>query len=74
MKRYRINALVTISLTTYVTAESREEAIENCEAEMPQLPQLCHECSSNDGDGQWSLSGEIDGDPQIQSAELVKST
>jgi hypothetical protein len=68
MKRYRIDAIATISLTTYVTAESREEAIENCDAEMPRL---CNECSSNDGDGQWSLSGEIDGEPQIQSAELI---
>jgi hypothetical protein len=64
--RYQITAKCTISLTTYVEADSADDAVANCEAEMPRL---CYHCAANDGDGEWSLSGEIDGDPFDLQAE-----
>jgi hypothetical protein len=67
MSRYRIDGFVTVSISTYVEADSEKEAIENCEAS---LPNLCHKCASNDGDDQWSLSGELDGEPFALTAEI----
>ena len=67
LHRYCISAEVTVSIHTYVEAGSAKEAIANCSADMPHL---CHQCATNDGDGQWSLSGELDGEPRDLRAEI----
>lgn len=67
MTSYRIRAFVTVSISTYVEANSEREAIENCDAT---LTSLCNECASNDGNGEWSLSGEHDGEPFGLTAEI----
>jgi hypothetical protein len=61
MAKYVFTAQVTVSLYTEVHANSKEEALEL--AEQRGLQSLCHQCSSNGSDEQWSLTGELDGEP-----------
>lgn len=65
--RYRIKALLTISVSTDVEADSIEEAREIA-ADRP-IIDLCHQCSVGDADEQWVTSGELDGSPQISEDE-----
>ncbi len=60
MKKYRLSAQVTISLSTIVEAESEEQAIEIADGRpMCSLPS--HEHSGDSEDEVWVHSGEIDG-------------
>lgn len=62
MRRYIVNARVTISMLTHVDANSKSEAIEIAQ-ERPVMT-LCHCCGGSDGiDEQWVTSGELDGEP-----------
>ena len=62
MKTYTVSAVVTVSLFTKVNANSKQEAIEI--AESRGLQGLCHQCaSSREPHEEWSLSGELDGEP-----------
>jgi hypothetical protein len=63
MKDYDVTAAVTISLHAHVTARSKKHAIEL--AQELALPSLCHQCSGGGEytDGEWGLSGELDGEP-----------
>lgn len=68
--KYRVSALVTISVWTDVEADSEEEAKEIAE-ERP-LQGLCHQCSSarfGEGEREWRTSGELDGVPKELTAE-----
>jgi hypothetical protein len=62
MKRYRLSAQVTISVSTVVDAESPEAAIE--EAENRSMVSLCHQCAGGEEEVEWITSGELDGEPQ----------
>jgi hypothetical protein len=67
MKTYIVTGTVTVSVRTTVQARSPEEAKEK--AFENNLPTLCYQCASNDGIGEWSLSGELDGEVQIDEAQ-----
>lgn len=63
--KYRVRALVTISVWTDVEANNEEEANELAE-ERP-LQGLCHQCGSarfKEGEREWRTSGELDGTPK----------
>jgi hypothetical protein len=60
-RKYRVCADVTISVSTVVEAESKEQAIEM--AQEREMQGLCHQCSTGNDREEWSLSGEIDGEP-----------
>jgi hypothetical protein len=64
MKNYTVTACVTISLHAQVTARSKKRALEL--AQYLALPPLCHQCSGggDSEDGEWGLSGELDGEPK----------
>jgi hypothetical protein len=64
LKRYRLTAEITISVTCFVEARSVKHAREIAEAAEKQT--LCHSCSSeNDPEcPEWRAS-ELDGDPKI---------
>ncbi len=66
MKMYLVEGTVTVSVVTNVRARSKEEAKEK--ALENELPHLCYQCASNDGIGEWSLSGELDGEVQVDKA------
>ena len=65
-KVYRVNGTMTISCFVDVEAETEEEAIEL--AGNAEIMGLCHQCA-NGKDGEWSTSGELDGQPDIDGAE-----
>jgi len=63
MKTYDVSAAVTISLHAQVRARSKKHALEL--AQELTLPSLCHQCcGGGDGDTEWGLSGELDGEPK----------
>lgn len=62
MPTYRVPATVTISMFVDVQAESIQEAWDL--AERAPMMSLCHQCCRAEP-GQWSTSGEIDGEPEI---------
>ncbi len=64
---YRVSATVTISCFTDVVARGAEEAAEI--AAERQMQGLCHQCSGGDSEREWSLSGELDGEPEVVDAE-----
>jgi hypothetical protein len=59
-KRYRVAAVVTVSIFTDVVATSKEQALDL--AAERQMQDFCHQCSTSDSAEVWSLSGELDGD------------
>jgi hypothetical protein len=65
VKRYRVTADVTISVSVVVHAKSKKGAVAAAE-ELPMM-KLCHQCASNahiaDGE-EWATSGELDGTPK----------
>lgn len=61
MKEFTITAAVTVSVFTKVKANSIKEAM--AEAKTRSLQGLCHECSSGSPETEWSLTGELDGEP-----------
>jgi hypothetical protein len=68
LKRYAVTAQVTISIHTYVKAETPEEAYNIAEARP--MVGLCYQCG---GDGsvneEWCTSGELDGSPDKMRVE-----
>lgn len=66
MKRYHIVAEVTISVHIDVEASSEAEARDIADASP--MMELCHACATGH-DGEWSTSGELDGEPRIVSVE-----
>lgn len=58
MSKYTFGALVTISVSTTVEADSEEEALDIAEGR--DMQGLCHYCARSKGDF-WSTSGELDG-------------
>jgi len=65
MKRFRVSAEVTISLSTVVMAKDEKEAIELASARG--MTSIVNH--SQDEDSEWITSGEIDGDPMNLVAE-----
>lgn len=66
MTRYIVNGHVTVSISTTVEAKSVREA-KRLALEQP-MQSFCSQCSSGH-DEQWVTSGELDGEPQIDSVE-----
>jgi hypothetical protein len=66
--KYRVNALVTISIHTDVEAESEQEAYDLA-YDRP-MQSFCHHCAGGDPEEVWSTSGELDGEPINLAAEL----
>lgn len=67
MKRYRVTALVTISVSTVVEAKNAKEAIE--EAKDRPIMGLCQQCARGETDAEeWVTSGELDGQPKALRA------
>lgn len=66
---YRVSANVTISCFTDVVARGGEEAAEL--ARERAMQGLCHQCSGGDSKTEWSLSGELDGEPEVIDAEII---
>ncbi len=67
MAKYTFVVNTTISMHCDVDAETLDEAIEHAQA--AGVMSLCHHCAQSHG-GEWSTSGELDGDPA--SGELVE--
>lgn len=60
--KFRVSAMVTISVSTLVEAPNRKKAIQ--EAQNRGLQGLCHHCASPRTDHEeWVTSGELDGEP-----------
>jgi hypothetical protein len=57
VKRYRVSALVTISIHTLVEAESQKEAIELA------ADRVCQD-ANGDPDKEWTAEGDLDGTPE----------
>lgn len=70
MPRYAVTGTVTISVHVEVDAENEAEARAKAN-ECPML-QLCHGCAIGD-DGVWSTSGELDGEPSIETVREIKT-
>ena len=68
---YRVSATVTISCFTDVLASGAEEAAELAMGRP--LQGLCHQCSGGDAKVEWSLSGELDGEPEVVDAEPLRT-
>lgn len=60
-KRYRVVALVTISMHTDVEAASEDEAEER--AMERGMMGLCHQCAGGESEHEWVTSGGFDGTP-----------
>lgn len=60
-KRFVVTAEVTVSLRKEIDAFSIAEAMEH--AAGLGTPRLCWQCSGDQGDDAWELSGELDGEP-----------
>lgn len=71
MKRYRVQAEVTIALTTVVVAKSKKEA--KALAEEAPMITLCRQCASGDETTEWVTSGSLDGDIENLTAEEEES-
>ncbi len=69
LKKYRVSGIMTISVTCDVMATSEEEAKQR--ANECSAMTLCHHCASEDSNEQWVTSGELDGDPTAESAEVT---
>lgn len=67
--RYLVTGIVTISVTVKVEADSEEEARQK--ANDASMQEFCYSCSRGDDDV-WSTSGELDGEPTIESVRLLK--
>lgn len=68
LRRYRVTAEVTISVTCIVEASSKKHAREIAEAADKQT--LCHSCSSeNDPECPEWRADELDGEPNILEVE-----
>lgn len=67
MAKYTFVVNTTISMHCDVYADSLDEAIE--EAQAAGVMSLCHQCARSHA-GEWSTSGELDGDPA--TGELVE--
>jgi hypothetical protein len=72
MATYRVNAQVTISVSTLVEADSSRAAIEI--AESRSMPSLCFACGGTEDSEreEWSLGGDLDGEPTELFAEEIK--
>ena len=72
MKKWMVQAEVTISMHTVVEAFSEKEAVE--EAMSRGVIGLCHQCSRSESEGsEWVTSGELDGEPMNPVCELDDS-
>lgn len=60
--KYRVVAEITISVSVIVSAKSKAEA-RKLAAAAP-LQSFCWQCSEGNDD-EWSISGELDGEPKI---------
>ncbi len=68
LKRYRVTAEVTISVTCLVEARSKKHAREL--AANADTQGLCHSCSAeNDPESPEWRASELDGEPKILSVE-----
>lgn len=70
MPRYRVSALMTISVSTIVDAESPDAAIAEARNRSP--VGLCHGCATGEPTEQWVTSGELDGEPTDITAEIKR--
>lgn len=75
MKKFHVTASVTISISTTVTAETADDAKRIALAHPMQG--FCHSCSGgrhsqHDPIDEWVISGELDGEPQIIGAEVLR--
>lgn len=61
MATYQLKANITISLTTIVEADSKEDALD--QALDRSLIHLCHQCAGGHPEEEWVTSGELDGSP-----------
>lgn len=68
MATYRISGTMTISVMVDVEADSKEEAIATAQ-ECPAMS-FCNQCAGA-SEGEWSTSGELDGQPMDLFAERV---
>lgn len=70
MPKYRVTALVTISMNTEVEADNPQEACDLAEERATQG--LCYQCANGRGiDEEWRTSGELDGSPHDLRAERI---
>lgn len=60
--KYRVSAVVTISILTDVEAADPKEA-ELAALDQP-MQEFCFQCSDTDPEEQWVTSGELDGEPK----------
>lgn len=63
MSKYRLSAMVTISMIKVVDADSEKQAL--LMSNDLTVPALCHQCScaGENYDDEWQLSGGLDGEP-----------
>jgi len=67
--KYRVRAMMTISVYTDVEADSPEQAIELAGEHGNQG--FCNQCSNGNADEEWVTSGELDGEPTDLEASEV---
>lgn len=62
-KRWLISGHLTVSILTEVEASTLEEAKKI--AQKRDVQGLCSVCSTGDEKVEWSLNGELDGEPEV---------
>jgi hypothetical protein len=67
LKRYRVTAEITISVSTVVMAKSEKAALDL--AQDQPMQSLCHQCANGEDATEWVTSGELDGVPKNLRAE-----
>lgn len=65
--KYQVSGVMTIGVFCIVEANSEAEARER--AEEADIMTFCHQCAGPDPTDQWVTSGELDGEPQIETVE-----
>lgn len=70
MKKWRLVATATITLITDVEADSVEDAREI--ADKRGIQSVCHKCSGKNREHVWSLTGELDGEPDLLKGEEIE--
>jgi hypothetical protein len=70
LRWYRVSGTMTISVYTDVLAHGEHEAAEL--ADQNGVVGLCHQCGGGDPKTEWVTSGELDGEPEVADAEILR--
>lgn len=66
--KFTVSTEITISVFTFVEAETEEKA--KAIAATRSVTSLCHSCAHGSPGEEWVTSGELDGEPVMALAEV----